>query len=88
MTPRERALVEETGVAYDIAASMMAGNYRTAEGITHAGVRLYPVVDHEPLFYADDRTTGECVGVVNAGAVETARELVAAVERVAEEGGR
>jgi hypothetical protein len=88
MTPRERALVEKTGVAHDIAASMMAGQYRTTEGITHGGVRLYPVVDHEPLFYVDDRTTGECIGVVNAGAVSTARELVAAVERVAEEGGR
>jgi hypothetical protein len=88
MTPRERALVEETGVAYDIAAGMMAGQYRTTEGVTHGGVRLSPVVDHEPLFFVDDRTTDDCIGVVNAGAVETARELVETVERVAEEGGR
>jgi hypothetical protein len=79
-------LVEDGEIAYDIAASVICGEYRREDRIICGDVRLVPAVDHEPRFFVDDRATGDCVGVINAGAIATAEELVETVERVADRG--
>lgn len=79
-------LVEDGQIAYDIAASVIGGGYERGARIIHGDVRLVPAADYEPRFYVDDRASGDCVGVINAEAIATARELVATVERVAERG--
>lgn len=81
---RDRVLVEDGEIAYDIASAAIGGEYRREDRIVCGNVRLVPAADHEPRFFVDDRATGDELGVINAGAVATARQLVATIEAVAE----
>jgi hypothetical protein len=86
--PRDRVLLEDGKIATDIAASMMVGNYQRGDRVIHKTVALEPAADHQPVFLVDDRATGECIGVINAGAIETARDLRDLVDDLAEVAAR
>jgi hypothetical protein len=83
---RDRVLVEDGEIAYDIAASVLGGEYRRSDRIVYDDVRLAPAVDYEQRFFIDDRQTRDCLGVINTAAIATAEELVETVERVADRG--
>ena len=82
---RDRVLVEGDTIAYGIAGSILAGQYERGDCIIHRGVRLEPVRDHKPVFFVDDRRSGDPVGIVNAGAVSTAAELRELVDEYADD---
>lgn len=63
---------------------MMAGFYRSPEAIAYHGLYLTPVSDHSPVFGVLDGMNGATLGVINAGACTTARELRAEIEAMYE----